>query len=672
MIYTALILVVGLLSISVIPFVASGKKGIIAMLGIIANAVLSSILAVSALSNGLLEYNFYGGAVLGDIIVRIDSLSAWFLILMNFTAVTSVVYGNQYMKAYQEERNKLSLHFICMVLNHWAMIGVYTFQNSLAFLCVWEIMTVAAFIMVIFESNKMETLRAGINYFIQSHICILFLTLGFIWVNFKTGSYDFQSIVQYTSQINPAFSIVLFFCFFMGFAFKAGFVPFHTWLPYAHPAAPSHVSGLMSGVIIKTGIYGILRMLLLIQVDYVLVGTVILIISLISGIYGVMLAILQHNLKRLLAYHSIENIGIIGIGIGIGAIGKGLENQFLEFAGFAGALLHTLNHSLFKSLLFYAAGSVYQAIHILNVERMGGVIRKMPQTTLLFLLASIAICGIPPFNGFISEFLIYAGLFDAVNNQYLSYSILFILSIFSLVLIGGLALFCFTKAFGIAFLGQARSRFPEEMKEAEGSKLLPKYAIGVFIIIIGLFPQLFISIVSKPVSLFISSENLQVTSYMITSMQKVGFASWGLILLITAIYFIKKSVSGKVRVSVGPTWGCGYAALSPKIQYTSGSFSRSYRNLIKPLLRVVKHDTRISSIVPEKAHVETHVFDKIEFAFVEIPVRNIKNFIGKFKFLQNGSVQFYVLYGVVFIFIAITIPFLINATSYLINIFKQL
>lgn len=672
MIGLLLILTSTLLSLILVPLVSASKKGMVAICGVVVNAVLSSFLAYQALTYETLEFSFYGGLVFQDIAIRIDALSAWFILLMNFTAVTSVFYGNHYMKAYLHEDTKLSMHYISLLLNHVAMIGIYIIQNSLAFLCVWELMAVSAFIMVIFDSHKMETLKAGINYFIQSHICILFLTLGFIWVNFTTGSFDFNSIAQYTSTINPAFSIVLFFCFFIGFAIKAGFVPFHTWLPYAHPAAPAHVSGLMSGVIIKLGIYGILRMLLLIHVDYLIVGTSILIISLISGVYGVMLAILQHNLKRLLAYHSIENIGIIGIGIGLGAIGKGLGNQNLEYAGFAGALLHTLNHSLFKSLLFFAAGSVYQATHILNVEQLGGLIKKLPKTSLLFLLASIAICGIPPFNGFISEFLIYSGLFNSLNNDNFSYTILFILATFSLVLIGGLALFCFTKAFGLAFLGNPRHQYPENIQEPNG-KIFPLYAVAFFILVIGLFPQLFIRVVSKPVLLFGAvADGLQTGNYMASFMQKVGFASWSLIFLILLILYIRKSVTNKAKVSVGPTWGCGYVASSSRIQYTSGSFSRSYRNLIKPLLRIKKHERTIKSVIPERAMVETHVFDKIEYVLVENPVRYLKSFIGKFKFLQNGSVQFYVLYGVAFIFIAITIPFLINATNYIINIFKQL
>ena len=208
----------------------------------------------------------------------------------------------------------------------------------------------------------------------------------------------------------------LFLLFFIGFAIKAGFMPLHTWLPEAHPAAPSHVSGVMSGVMIKMGIYGIFRVVLATQSDLLIIGVLLLAVSLISGLLGVIYAILQHDLKRLLAYHSIENIGIIGIGLGLGIIGKATNNQMLMLLGFSGALLHTLNHSLFKSLLFFNAGSVYLAAKIRDIEKCGGLMKTMPYTALLFLLGSIAICGLPPFNGFISEYLIYFGMINTMHG----------------------------------------------------------------------------------------------------------------------------------------------------------------------------------------------------------------------------------------------------------------
>ena len=451
------IILVTFISVLFVSFSKGSSPGNIALIAVIINAGISSWVAFNAVLGHPYQEIIHGGLIFGDIPIRIDALSGWFILMMNFTVFTGILYGRRYMKHYENKSGIISLHFVSFIINHFSMIGIFCVQNSLAFLYIWEIMALSSFIMIIFEYGKPDTRKAGINFLIQSHICILFLTIGLIWVSSRTNSYDFNAISQYCSSVNPAISFVLFLCFFIGFAIKAGFVPFHTWLPYAHPVAPAHVSGVMSGVMIKLGIFGILRMMLLVNQNYLIIGYFILIVSLISGLYGVILAIVQHNLKKLLAYHSIENIGIIGIGIGLGAIGVGIKNPYLAFAGFAGALLHTLNHSLFKSLLFYGAGTIYQTIHTLNIDSMGGLIKKMPQTAFLFLIAALAICGLPPFNGFISEFIIYLGLFEGIHSGSLAITTVFILSIAGLVIIGGLALLCFTKALGIIFLGQERS-----------------------------------------------------------------------------------------------------------------------------------------------------------------------------------------------------------------------
>ena len=451
-IITAFILII-FLTILLIPFISVKWKGIVTVTAVIVIAVLSSIIAVKSLSGKQIEYLLPGSLVTGEIPVRVDALSGFFILVINFTILTGAFYGLQYMKAYRNQKANLSLHCISFILVQASLISICSLQNSIAFLIAWEIMALSSFMLVIFEHNKSDTLNAGINFLIQSHICIMFLMLGFIWVALKMNSFDFRAITAYSTSNSLLTGFALFFCFFIGFAIKAGFVPFHTWLPYAHPAAPSHVSGIMSGVIIKIGIYGILRMLLVIKSDYLLIGYVILFISILTGIYGVMLAIIQHNLKRLLAYHSIENIGIIGIGIGLGCIGIGKGNNVLTVLGFAGALLHTLNHSLFKSLLFYGAGNVYQATHTMDIEKLGGMGKPMSHTAFLFLIASLAICGLPPFNGFVSEFLIYNGMFTGLHGSDKALLSWIVCGLFGLALIGGLAMLCFTKAFGSVFFG---------------------------------------------------------------------------------------------------------------------------------------------------------------------------------------------------------------------------
>jgi len=600
-------------------------------------------------------------------------LSGWFILLMNFTMLTGLLYGRQYMRPYENKHTDITLHYISYVLNHFAMIGIYCVQNMLVFLCAWEIMTIAAFLMVIFEHEKPDTLRAGFNYLIQSHISVMLLTLAFIWVSSHTGSYDFKAIARYTTQVHPALSLILFLCLFAGFGIKAGFVPFHTWLPYAHPAAPAHVSGVMSGVLIKLGIYGILRMLWLMRLDYTLAGYIILIVSVITGVYGVILAIIQHNVKKLLAYHSIENIGIIGIGIGLGSLGLGTHNPYLAFAGFAGALLHTLNHSLFKSLLFYAAGTVYQATHTMDIEQLGGLIKKMPRTAVIFLIASLAICGLPPLNGFISEFLIYSGLFNGITANPLSSTVVLVSALFGLVLIGGLAMLCFTKAFGIIFLGMARHPHPVPVQEAGSPRLFPQYMTAFVILFIGLLPQLFIGLVTPVVVLLSGSSAVASRSESFTGvLQTVGLSAAAFLLLSAVIYGSRRKLTAGRKSVLSATWGCGYGASTPRLQYTANSFVRSYRKLVRPLLMMNKKEEEIKGIFPHPIHSRTHPYDKMEAIFIDRPLRSLKGFLGRFEFLQNGSEQFYILYGIVFIGIAILLPMLIEAALYLLELFKKI
>jgi hydrogenase-4 component B len=649
------------------------RKGDFALLCVIINSALSSWIAIKALQGRPFEEKYYGGPVFGEIFLRVDALSGWFILLMNFTMLTGILYGRWYMKPYEKKSSEITLHYISYVLNHLAMIGIFCIQHMLVFLCAWEIMTLSAFLLVIFEHDKMDTLKAGINYFIQAHISITFLTLAFIWVSSHTGSYDFNAIAVYTSHIHPALSFLLFLIIFIGFGIKSGFVPFHTWLPYAHPASPAHVSGIMSGVIIKLGIYGILRVILLIKVNYILVGYTILIISVISGVYGVMLAIVQHNLKKLLAYHSIENIGIIGMGIGLGCLGLGVRNPYLSFAGFAGALLHTFNHSLFKSLLFYASGTVYQATHTMEIERLGGLIKKMPKTAALFLIASIAICGLPPFNGFISEFLIYSGLFNGIVANPLSSTIILVSALFGLVLIGGLAILCFTKVFGVVFLGTTRHPYPAAVIEAGFPRLFPKYMIVFFIIIIGLLPQLFIRFLTPAVILLTGSpDSTSLSEPFIKTMRAVSLSTIVFLLVCISVYLLKLKITTSKIITTSATWGCGYIAPTPRFQYTANSFVRSYRKLVRPLLMMNKSEGNITDIFPGIIHSKTHPYDRMEAVFIDKPLKFLKRFLGRFYFLQNGSEQFYISYGVVFIAIAIVLPLAIDVAAYLIDLFKKI
>jgi formate hydrogenlyase subunit 3/multisubunit Na+/H+ antiporter MnhD subunit len=520
-------------------------------------------------------------------------------------------------------------------------------------------MAISNFILVIFNHNKPDNIKAGINYIVQSHISIVFIMLGFIYVAFKTGNYNFEAIADFSGHQSTLAGTVLFLCFFIGFAIKAGFVPFHTWLPYAHPAAPSHVSGIMSGVVIKIGIYGILRMLLLIKTDYTTIGYIILFVSVFTGIYGVMLATVQHDLKRLLAYHSIENIGIIGMGIGIGCIGLGSANKWMAILGFSGAMLHTLNHSLFKSLLFFSAGNILQAAQTVNIERLGGIIKKMPKTSILFLISAIAICGLPPLNGFISEFLIFGGIYNWLYSASLLSLMAIIFSLVGLVLIGGLAMLCFTKAFSIVFLGNPRSVMADEVIETGFWQLFPMYLTASLMILIALFPALFLNVLQGPVNLYINPVDFNLNFIEVASVKSLQiinrlFAVF--ILFVLGVVALRKILSRNKIISSAPTWGCGYGAADSKLQYTANSFVRSYSKLAKPVLDIEKTDIVVDEVFPGVKHYGTDPYDKIERIFIDKPVKLLNRITELFLFLQNGQLQRYILYGIIFITAVICLP----------------
>ena len=662
---------IAILAVVSIPFLNAKRGGMLA-LGIITLMVISNTaLSFSIFANGPVEFFYPGSWITGPIPVRIDYLSAWFIIVISFTFLTGAWYGAQYMKKYLGQEDNVKLHFTAFILLYTSLIDICMVQNSIVFLSVWEIMALSSFIVVIFEHQKRATLKAGINFLIQSHICILFLTLAFMWVKVKTGSFDFNAITIFTSSQTSIAGFVLFLFFFTGFAIKAGFVPFHTWLPLAHPAAPAHISGIMSGVIIKIGIYGILRVLLLIKADMITIGYFILLVSVITGIYGVMLAIIQHNLKRLLAYHSIENIGIIGIGIGMGALGLGYNMQILIWTGFGGALLHVLNHSLFKSLLFFSAGNVYQATHTMNIESLGGLLKKMPHSGYLFLIASLAICGLPPFNGFISEFFLYNGLFQGLVTGNFKLILFLLFSILGLVSIGGLALICFTKAFGTVFLGTPREKI--EVDQAENfHRIWPMYLIGVMILVIGLFPLLFNSYLAKIINLYQPVTSYVAISEFLYGLSMAGWYSLAFVSLILLIFLVRYFISKKLVIKEDETWGCGYTGQTGKMQYTASSFIRTYRKLAEPVLLLKKEKAEAKGLYPGNIMHKTHPLDKIENWLIDKTLFMIRRTLNSFLFLQNGNFQAYMLYGFIFIGLALLMPVIIEKIVLIINFLNQL
>jgi len=635
----------------VICLVPSKLKAYFATLSVITTSILTSIPALLAIGGTITDISFPAGSFLGDIPVRIDGLSAWFILIINFTSITGAIYGIGYLKEYENSKQKLSLHWSLFALFHLSMVWVCMLQNGFAFLIAWEIMSLSSMMLVIFDGHKNKTLKAGINYLVQMHISVVFLTVGFIWVYFQTGSFSFEA---FSTFFGANSNIWLFLIFFVGFGIKAGFIPLHSWLPHAHPAAPSHVSGVMSGVIVKLGIYGIFRVITYMKADYLLIGEIVLSVSILTGIYGIMNAAVHRDFKRMLAYCTIENIGIIGIGIGLGLMGMGNGSALLYYLGFGGALLHVLNHSLFKSLLFYSAGSVYQQTHTRDMNKLGGLIKQMPKTAMLFLIGAIAIGGMPPFNGFVSEFIIYSGLLEGLKSSGLDQISLIILTFAGLSIIGGLSIFAFTKTYGIIFLGSPRGKLQHKPHEVSLLMLFPQYLIVAAMLGIAFAPQFFLNGISQVLgsmsSVMVLTETTTFVNYSetIASINLYSLLLLGTVALIWGVRFL--ATKGKEQ-EIGPTWGCAYVAPTNKMQYTGKSFTKPLGKIFNFILIEEKRfkELKPGEIFPKRRKYVSHYHDFFEFRFFDFISHRLVFGANYFKFIQNGRVQWYVLYGIVFI-----------------------
>lgn len=640
-----------LATIIALLFVPTKIKAYTAAFAIIINSIISSYLSISALTGQIVNFTFSGGNLLGDVLIRVDELSAWFILIINFTCLTGIFYGIEYLKKQKEPAKKLTLHWILFVLFQASMLWVCMIQHGLAFLIIWEIMSLSSVLLVIFDYQNPKIIKAGINYLIQMHLSIVFLTIGFIWLYFRTDSFSFDAFSTYFGENS---NIGLFLILFTGFAFKAGFIPFHGGLLQGDPAAPSHIAGIMSGVLVKLGIYGIFRVITYLKADYLLLGEIILSISVLTGLFGILNAAVHRNLKKMLAYCTVENIGTIGIGIGTGLIGLGNNVPVLYYLGFGGALLHVLNHSLFKSLLFFSAGSVAQQTNTSDMEKLGGLIKRMPRTAVAFLIAAIGICGLPPFNGFISEFLIYSGLIEGVKVHNTNEMILFSLSLAGLSIIGGLSILTFTKSFGTVFLGNARKKLPAEPREVSRQMLIPQYIIIALMMSVAVFPQFYWrftgNILSALTKNFAVPQPPEFSNYL-SILQNISRYSMLFIGLILIFWGIRSYVLRGKMQAVQPTWGCGYTAPTSKIQYTGKSFSKSLSKMFNFIVieRKQYEELKAGEIFPQTRKHASHYHDFFEFRFIHTITNQLVYAANYFRFIQNGRIQSYVLYGIVFI-----------------------
>lgn len=584
------------------------------------------------------EFLFNFGSVIGNSSFLIDQLSAFFILIIVFISFLALIYGKKYLFPYENE-NKLSAHLFLYNLFIFSMICVVLASNVLLFLIFWEIMSLASFLLMMYEGEKADVRKISVQYFVMMHVCVLFLILGFAILNIKTGSLSF-------SDFKGNIDNLVFVLLFIGFGIKAGFVPLHTWLPSAHPAAPSHISAVMSGVMIKTGIYGILRILTL-NVDLTLfVSYLVLFIGVLSGFFGILYAICQRDFKKMLAYSSVENMGIIAIAFGVGLLGVVYKNEIMASLGFIAGFMHILNHSIFKPLMFFSAGSVYKQTGTKDMEKLGGLVKVMPISALCFLFGSLAISAIPPFNGFISEFLIYLGSLNSFStHNYFLISVI-ILTVAILAFIGAMALIAFTNAFSVIFLGTLRSNI-EVKSDVSGYMKAPVIILVLISAFIGVFPQYAVNIVQAPVSLF---TNFRLEYDILSSVSSLNIA---LILLFSGLFILRYFLLKSKKVSYEKTWGCGYDRESSRVQYTANSFTRPFLGFLTPFYERVLEFKQIKELFPSKTSFKSKIYDIFDNYLIRPVVKMDEFIIKKFYWIQSGNTQRYLWYGVLALIISI-------------------
>lgn len=551
----------------------------------------------------------------GRIDLQLDSLGAYFLAFSLPMTLLGTVYAIGYLAPYFHKQRNGGTHFALLNMVSLSYLIVYTVENAMAFLLGWEVAALAAWLLVIWDYKNQKIRFAGFNYLVSTHLSLLFLIAAFMIMHSATQSFrfeDFQKFLHVSSRERDFTFLLLM----TSFGLKSAFFPFHTWLPRAHSAAPAHVSALMSGVIHKAGLFGMLKFTLLMGTPEKWMGWYLIGFSMLSACMGVLYTASQRDLKRLLGYSSTENVGIAGLGFGVGYLGLESGNSTLVVLGFAGGILHVVNHALFKCLLFYAAGSVYRMTHTVDLERLGGLSRKMPWTSGFFLLGGLAISAVPPFNGFVSEFLIYFGLFQRGLTPEIA-QVLFVLLAAVLAMIGATSALSMTRAYGLTFLGVPKDEKITSSGEAPGTMLFTMIVHAVGVVAIGFAPVLGLTIVQPCVEMLLEllpaggKTAAEIFAPAVAPLLLINKITLAFVVVCVAIYALRMLLLPRANRRHF-TWGCGYTAPNSRMQYTGTSFSWPFLAVFRDLLAIQTREELPQGPFPKDGSLNTHYVDSVE------------------------------------------------------------
>jgi hydrogenase-4 component B len=647
---TALLIALTLLLLAGVAAIALRARSDIAQRIGQAGAVLGSLVGVGAAIAVL--YGAKPAALVlrwpmpgGGLNIEIDTLSAYFLLpIFGLSALTGL-YGRRYLSGHEDATRAAASWFHLNLLTV-AMALVVVARDGLLLLLAWELMALAPFFLVIFNDRRADVRHAAWVYLAAAHLGTAFLLAMFVLLAQLSDTSDFIGFAGVLHG-HPATASMVFVLALIGFGSKAGIVPAHVWLPEAHPAAPSHASALMSGAMIKVGVYGLLRMLTLLGAPQVWWGWTLLVAGAASGVLGVLYALAQHDLKRLLAYHSVENIGIIVMGIGVGVLGLAYDVPALAALGFAAGLLHVVNHAIFKGLLFLGAGAVQHAAHTVELEELGGLLKRMPWTGACFLIGSAAIVGLPPLNGFISEFLLiyagYAGLLLPTASAAAAGLTLLV----AMGLIGGLAAACFAKAFGIVFLGAPRSGEAEHAHEAPWPMLAAMAGLALLCVVIGFAGPVIVPTLATIIAEASGLPATQISAALAPMSAAFAITTivlLGMVALVAGLWMWRGWCLARAGVRRAPVWGCGFQRPTARMQYTASSFAQPLVSQFRLLIANREVLAAPSGYFPTEASYASDSGDPFLRLLFVPTFRWLGRLAARLNVIQHGHIHVYVLY----------------------------
>jgi len=578
--------------------------------------------------------------------IAVDNLSAFFLVLVFSVPALGSIYSLGYWKQKEHPENggRLGIFYGLLVAG---MALVLIARDAALFLIVWEIMALSAYFTASVEDEKPEVRKAGLVYLVATHTGTLVLIAMFgLWAS-ASGSTALAS----TASIPLETAGLIFVLAFVGFGFKAGFMPLHVWLPEAHANAPSHVSAVMSGVMLKMGIYGILRMLSLLTVSDLWWGILVLIVGSVTALLGIAFALGQQDLKKVLAYSSIENIGIILLGIGLALLGKFYHIPALVLLGLGGALFHVWNHGIFKSLLFLNSGAIIHGTHTRDMEKLGGLAKKMPWTAGLFIIGAVAISALPPLNGFAGEWLLYLGMFTTITAQATQAGpdiMLAGLTAVALAMTGALAVAAFVRLFSTIFLGAPRSDEVNHAHEGDLSMTIPMVLLASAALLLGLVPFVISPLLEAAVQAW-HPEGVYIDEISSLAGQYWFPLFGGAILFLAGLGFIwyRVALHKKQNQEERLTWDCGYAKPTGRMQYTGTSFAQNLVRIFSFTLLPQKDRIRIRETFPQQERFSMKLPDLVLERWILPFFTWIAEKFKKAYALQQGQTYLYVLYIVI-------------------------